>query len=112
MFNSLVILISLGLSIPISQSNPFWILNTVIYFAAFLIQMLLIYLSFSEPGFFLIAENEIKNYYSDSNENEIASAIEFILLAYVGLTNVLIAYTLYLGSFYLIKYFLFSEEKP
>ena len=121
MINILVILFQCYFSIPISQSNPFWIFNVWFYSLGFISQLIILYAIFTQPGVFTFIENEVRNiYYKNLASKEerfsyyatiVLEFIELFLFLYFGLYNVFIAYSLYLGTFYLIRHFLFSTEK-
>lgn len=109
--NIIILLSCIYFQIPIYSLNFIWIFNFWFYLISFTLQLITIYLCLTEPGTFAIFENEMRNVYEDvKNITAVLDFILFGLLIYTGLSNFLIAFTLHLGAYYYIKFFLLAQD--
>lgn len=111
--NVIILLFCIYFQVPVYSFNFIWIFNFWFYLIGFIAQLYTIYLCLTEPGTFMIFENELRNLI-DNNKTDVVNAIVevllFGLLIYTGLSNVLIVFTLFTAIFYYIKFFLLGQE--
>ena len=114
LINIIILLSCIYFQVPVYSSDFVWIFNFWFYLITFALQLTTIYLCLTEPGVFAVFENELRNVFDELKSTDILNAVLnvvlFCLLIYTGLSNVLIAYTLELGAFYYIKFFLLEQE--
>lgn len=112
--NILFILFSLYFQIPISSFDFIWVFNFWYYLIGFSAELIILYYLFTEPGIFMIIENELRNSFeSSSSVNFLEASFElilFCLLIFTGLSNVLVVYTLFTCTYYYIKFFILPEK--